>query len=68
MDQGFLLHNAYLAVENRILKAQIKTRLRPNDAERVTLAEIAHLFGRKTLEDLANVVKPYTLMACSGGS
>jgi hypothetical protein len=36
--------------------------LRLTDAERVTLAEIAHRLGRKALEDVANVVKPDTLM------
>ena len=62
VDQELLLRNEYLAAENRILKAQIKTRLRLTDLERVTLAEIAHRLGRKALEDVANVVKPDTLM------
>ena len=62
VDQELLLRNEYLAAENRILKAQIKTRLRLTDAERVTLAEIAHRLGRKALEEVANVVKPDTLM------
>ena len=62
VDQELLLRNEYLAAENRILKAQLKTRLRLTDAERVTLAEIAHRLGRKALEDVANVVKPDTLM------
>ena len=62
VDQELLLRNEYLAAENRILKAQIKTRLRLTDAERLTLAEIAHRLGRKTLEDVANIVKPDTLM------
>ena len=62
VDQELLLRNEYLAAENRILKAQIKTRLRLTDAERLTLAEIAHRLGRKALEDVANVVQPDTLM------
>ena len=62
VDQELLLRNEYLAAENRILKAQIKTRLRLTDAERMTLAEIAHRLGRKALEDVANVVKPDTLL------
>ena len=62
VEQELLLRNEYLAAENRILKAQLKTRLRHTDAERVTLAEIAHQLGRKALEDVANVVKPDTLM------
>ena len=36
--------------------------LRLTDAERMTLAEIAHRLGRKALEDVANVVKPDTLL------
>ncbi len=62
VDQELLLRNEYLATENRILKSQLKTRLRLTDAERVTLAEIAHRLGRKALEDVANAVKPDTLM------
>ena len=62
VDQELLLRNEYLAAENRILKAQLKTPLRLTDAERVTLAEIAHRLDRKALEDVANIVKPDTLM------
>jgi len=62
VDQELLLRNEYLAAENRILKAQLKTPLRLTDAERMTLAEIAHRLGRKALEDVANIVKPDTLM------
>ena len=61
VDQELLLRNEYLAAENRILKAQLKAPLRLTDAERMTLAEIAHRLGRKALEDVANVVKPDTL-------
>jgi len=62
VDQELLLRNEYLAAENRILKAQLKTPLRLTDAERMTLAEIAHRLGRKALEDVANVGKPDTLL------
>jgi hypothetical protein len=47
VDQELLLRNEYLADENRILKAQLKTPLRLTDAERMTIAEIAHRLGRK---------------------
>ena len=47
VDQELLLRNEYLAAENRILKAQIKGRLLLSDAEKGTLAEIAHRLGRK---------------------
>jgi putative transposase len=62
VGQELLLRNEYLAAENRIMKSQLKTRLRLTDAERITLAEIGHRLGRKALEDVANVVKPDTLM------
>ncbi len=62
VDQELLLRNEYIAAENRILKAQLKTSLRLTDAERMTLAEIAHRHGRKALEDVANVVKLDTLL------
>ena len=62
VEQELLLRNEYLAAENRILKAQLKTPLRLTDAERITLAEIAHRLSRKALEDVANVVKPDTLL------
>ena len=63
VDQELLLRNEYLAAENRILRAQIKGRLLLSDAERATLAEIAHRLGRKALEELAAVAKPDTLVA-----
>jgi putative transposase len=62
VDQELLLRNEYLAAENRILKAQLKAPLRLTDAERMTIAEIAHRLGRKALEDVANAVKPDTLL------
>ena len=46
VDQELLLRNEYLVAENRILKAQIKTRLQLSDAERATLAEVGHRLGR----------------------
>ena len=36
VDQELQLRNEYLAAENRILKAQLKGRLRLSDAERAT--------------------------------
>ena len=62
VDQELLLRNEYLVAENRILKAQLKTRLRLTDADRIKLAEIAHRLARKALEEVANVMKPDTIM------
>jgi hypothetical protein len=38
VDQELLARSEYLAAENRILKAQLKGRLKLSDAERATLA------------------------------
>jgi len=40
VDQELLLRNEYLAAENRILRGQLKGRLRLSDAERAKLGEI----------------------------
>jgi len=49
--------------ENRILKAQLKGRLKLSDAERATLAEIGHRLGRKALAEVATVARPDTILA-----
>src|SRR3989442_11371989 len=68
VDQELLLRNEYLAAENRILRAQIKGRLLLSDAEKATLAEIAHRLGRNALDELAAVARPDTLLACENSS
>ena len=45
VDQELLARNEYLAAENRILKAQLKGRLKLSDAERATLGEIGRICG-----------------------
>ena len=62
VDQELLLRNEYLDAENRILRAQIKGRLLLSDAEKTTLAEIAHRLGRKALDELAAAARPDTLL------
>src|SRR5256885_3219424 len=47
VDQELLARNEYLAAENRILKAQLKGRLKLSDAERATLGEIGHRLGAR---------------------
>jgi putative transposase len=54
VDQELLLRNEYLAAENRILRAQLKGRLRLSDVERATLGEIGSRLGRKALGEVAN--------------
>lgn len=62
VDQELLLRNEYLAAENRILRAKIKGRLQLSDGEKSTLAEIAHLLGRKALAEVAVVARPDTIL------
>ena len=62
VNEELLLRNEYLATENRILKAQLKGRLRLSDTERATLAEIGHRLGRKALDEVANLVRPDTIL------
>ena len=63
VDQELLARNEYLAAENRILKAQLKGRLKLSDAERATLGEIGHRLGRKVLAEVATVARPDTILA-----
>jgi putative transposase len=62
VDQELLRRNEYLAVENRILKAQLQGRLKLSDAERATLGEIGHQLGRKVLAQVATVAPPDTIL------
>ena len=63
VDQELLLRNEYLGIENRILKNQLKGRLRLTDGERKTLAEIGKRLGKKALDEVANIVRPETILA-----
>src|SRR5450830_101395 len=63
VDQELLLRNEYLVAENRILKAQLKERLRLSDAERAKLGEIGHRLGRKALGKVATAALPDTILA-----
>jgi putative transposase len=62
VDQGLLLRNEYLATENRILRNQLIGRVRLSDGERKALAEISHRLGKQALQDVANIVKPETIL------
>jgi hypothetical protein len=57
VDQELLLRNEYLVAENRILKAQVKGRLRLSDAERATLGEIGHRLGRNPGAKMLHSIK-----------
>jgi putative transposase len=62
VDQELLERNEYLAAENRIIKAQLKGRLKLSDAERGALGEIGHRLGRKVLADVATIARPDTIL------
>src|ERR1035437_9308842 len=63
VNQELLLQNEYLAAENRILRAKLPARLRLNDPERATQAEIGKRVGRKALLEIASVARPDTILA-----
>ena len=63
VDEELLLRNEYLAAENRILLEQLQGRLRLTDLQRKTLAEIGYRLGRKALAEVANIVKPETILS-----
>ncbi|MDQ3831327.1 MAG: helix-turn-helix domain-containing protein, partial [Candidatus Tectomicrobia bacterium] len=62
VDQELLLRNEYLATENRILRHQLTGRVQLSDGERKVLAELGHRLGKQALQDIANVVKPETIL------
>jgi putative transposase len=62
VDQELLARNEYLAAENRIMKAQLKGRLKLSDTERGALGGIGHRLGRKALAEVATVARPDTIL------
>jgi len=62
VDQELLLRKEYLATENRILRNQSKGRLRLTDPDRINLAEIGKQLGRRALEEVAQIVRPETIL------
>jgi putative transposase len=63
VDQELLLRNEYLATENRILRNQIRGRLRLRDGERKALAVIGQKLSKQALEEVARIVKPGTILS-----
>ena len=63
VDQELLLRNEYLVTENRILRHQIKGRVRLSDGERTTLADMGHKLGKPALEEVATILTPDTILA-----
>ena len=63
VDGELLARNEYLVTENRILRNQFKGRIRLTDPERISLAEAAKRLGRKALAEVAQIVRPETILA-----
>jgi putative transposase len=63
VDQELLLRNEYLVTENRILRHQIKGRVRLSTGERTALAELGQKLGKQALDQVATIVKPETILA-----
>ena len=63
VDQELLLRNEYLVTENRMLRGQLKGRVRLSDGERKALAVIGQKLGKQALTEVAQIVKPDTILA-----
>jgi hypothetical protein len=53
----------YLVTENRILRSQVKGRLRLTDKQRISLATIGKKLGRAALDQVASIVTPDTILS-----
>lgn len=62
VDEEILLRNEYLVTENRILRHQLQGQLRLSDSERMSLAEIGKRLGREVLREVAQIVRPETIL------
>ena len=62
VDRELLLRNEYLVADNRIPRNQLQGRLRMTDGERRTLAEIGKQLGKRTLEEVASIVRADTIL------
>ena len=62
VDQELLLRNEYLVTENRMLRDQLKGRIRLSDGERKALAEIGQQLGKKALAEVATIITPDTIL------
>jgi len=62
VDEELLARNEYLVTENRILRHQIQGRIRLTDPERISLASAAKRMGRKGLQEVAQIVRPETIL------
>jgi len=57
--QELTLQNEYLCLENKVLRSKIKGRIQFTDDERRSLVDAALAMGRKLMESVVNIVKPF---------
>ena len=57
-----LLRKEYLAAENEILRSKLGKRIDLSNLDRIRLAKLGKKLGRRTLEDVAAIVKPDTVL------
>ena len=62
VDQELLLRNEYLVTENRILRNQLKGRLRLSDGERKALAVLGQKLGKQALKGVGQIAKSETIL------
>jgi len=62
VEEEILLRHASLAAENGILRDQITGRLHLSDTERRTLAAMGKQLSKQTLEEVAKVAHPDTML------
>lgn len=62
LDQELARQIDFLKAENKILKRQVKGRIRLNDTERRTLAEVGKPLGRRILGEISTIVTPDTIL------
>ena len=63
VDEELRLRNAYLAVENRILRQQLPGRIQLCDSDHKALSEIGKQLSRKALAEVATIAQPDTILA-----
>src|SRR6267142_713710 len=63
VDEELRLRNAYVHVENHILRQQITGRLQLLDGDRKALAELGQQLGKKALTEIATIAQPETILA-----
>src|SRR5262245_54334740 len=62
LDQELVLRSEYLSTQIRSLRNSIKGRIRLSNPERISLAGIGKRLGRRALAEVAQIVRPETIL------